>query len=77
MSKEKGSGISRRRFLGTTAAATAGFTIIPSHVVSGLGYTPPSDKLNIPGVGVGGIGHTNLQNIQGQNVVALCDVDWR
>ena len=77
MSKEKGSGISRRRFLGTTAAATAGFTIIPSHVVSGLGYTPPSDKLNIAGVGVGGMGHTNLQNIQGQNIVALCDVDWR
>ena len=77
MSKEKGSGLSRRTFLGTTAAATAGFTIIPSHVVSGLGHIAPSDKLNIAGVGVGGMGRRNLRNIKGQNIVALCDVDWK
>ncbi len=75
MSNEFGSGISRRRFLGTTATVTAGFTIIPSHVVSGLGYTAPSDKLNIAGVGIGGMGRSNLQNIKDQNIVALCDVD--
>jgi len=77
MSKENGNGISRRRFLGTTTAAAAGFTIIPSHVVSGLGHIPPSDKLNIAGVGVGGMGRSNLRNIEGQNIVALCDVDWK
>ncbi|MGQ9619758.1 MAG: twin-arginine translocation signal domain-containing protein [Bacteroidales bacterium] len=42
--------LSRRRFLSASAAAAAGFTIVPSHVVSGLGYTPPSDKLNIAGI---------------------------
>ena len=77
MSKENQRGISRRRFLGTTAAATAGFTIIPSRVVSGLGHVAPSDKLNVAGVGVGGMGRANLRNIKDQNIVALCDVDWK
>ncbi len=77
MSKEKGSGMSRRAFIGTGAAATAGFTILPSTVVSGLGHIAPSDKLNIAGVGVGGMGFRNLKNIEGQNIVALCDVDWK
>jgi hypothetical protein len=77
MSKETGKGVSRRRFLGTTAAVTAGFTIVPSHVVSGLGHVAPSDKLNIAGVGVGGMGRTNLRHMNSQNIVALCDVDWK
>ena len=77
MTKTKGTSVSRRAFIGTTAAATAGFTILPSTVVSGLGHTAPSDKLNIAGVGVGGMGFANLKNITGQNIVALCDVDWK
>lgn len=77
MSKTKGKGMSRRTFIGTSAAATAGFTILPSNVVSGLGHIAPSDKLNIAGVGVGGMGFRNLKNIEGQNIVALCDVDWK
>jgi hypothetical protein len=77
MSKEKKGGVSRRAFLGTTAAAAAGFTILPSSVVSGLGHVAPSDKLNIAGVGVGGMGRTNLRNLKSQNIVALCDVDWK
>jgi predicted dehydrogenase len=70
------SGLSRRAFLGTTAAAAAGFTILPSNVVSGLGHVPPSDKLNIAGVGVGGMGNANLKNMKSQNIVAWADVDW-
>jgi hypothetical protein len=77
MSKEKKGGVTRRTFVGTTAAATAGLTVVPSHVVSGLGHTAPSDTLNIAGVGVGGMGRTNLRNLKSQNIVALCDVDWR
>ncbi len=73
--KEKNS-ISRRSFVGRTAAATAAFTVLPSYVVSGLGYKPPSDKLNIAGIGIGGMGFANLKNITGENIVALCDVDW-
>ena len=66
----------RRRFLGMIASGTAAFSIVPGFAVSGLGHTPPSDKLNIAGVGVGGIGRRDLSKITGQNIVALCDVDW-
>src|SRR3984893_6337437 len=75
--------VSRRKFLTTAAvdavsgAATTGnaFTIVPRHVL-GRGFTPPSDTLNIAGVGVGGIGRANLIALASQNIVALCDVDW-
>jgi predicted dehydrogenase len=67
--------ISRRDFLTNVAATSAALTIVPRHVL-GRGFTPPSDMLNIAGVGVGGMGRTNLINLASQNIVALCDVDW-
>jgi|26BtaG_2_1085354.scaffolds.fasta_scaffold02150_6 hypothetical protein len=69
--------ISRRKFVGMSMAATAAFSIIPSYAVSGLGHVAPSDKLNIAGIGVGGMGLANLKNLSSQNIVALCDVDWK
>ncbi len=76
-SKKDSSGISRRSFIRQTGIVAAGFTIVPSSVVSGLGHLVPSDRLNIAGVGVGGIGRINLRNMASENIVALCDVDWR
>jgi predicted dehydrogenase len=67
--------LSRRKFLADVAAGGAAFTMVPRHVL-GRGLTPPSDTLNIAGVGVGGMGRTNLINLSSQNIVALCDVDW-
>jgi predicted dehydrogenase len=68
--------ISRRDFVTKAAATTAAVTIVPRHVL-GRGQTPPSDRLNIAGVGVGGMGRTNLLNLGlDNNIVALCDVDW-
>jgi len=72
--KENAHSLTRREFLGTTAAAAA-FTIVPRHVLGGPGYTPPSDKLNIAGVGIGGMGKNNVQRCSHENIVALCDVD--
>ena len=69
--------LSRRDFVGRSLAATAAFTIVPSFAVSGLGHVAPSDKLNIAGIGVGGMGLANLKNLTSQNIVGLCDVDWR
>ncbi len=69
--------LSRRKFLGNSAIALAGLTIVPSKVVSGFGYTAPSDKLNIACVGIGGKGFNLLKAMETQNVVALCDVDWK
>ena len=71
------SGISRRAFLRNSAAAAAGLTILPSYVVGGLGHKAPSDKLNVAGVGVGGMGGRNIDNVNSENIVALCDVDWK
>src|SRR5687768_8301790 len=68
--------ISRRDFIATAGTTAAGLTIVPRHVL-GKGQTPPSDRLNIAGVGVGGMGRTNLLNLGvDNNIVALCDVDW-
>src|SRR3989304_6606037 len=67
--------VDRRKFLGT-AAATAAFTVVPRHVLGGTGNPPPSEKLNIAGIGIGGMGRSNLQNLKGENIIALCDVDY-
>jgi predicted dehydrogenase len=67
--------ISRRGFLSSAAVTGAALTIVPRHVL-GRGFTPPSDMLNIAGVGVGGMGRANLIALSSQNIVALCDVDW-
>ena len=70
--------ISRRKFLETGAFAAAGLTIVPSSVLGkSMGHQAPSDKLNIVGVGVGGMGFANLKNLESQNIIGLCDVDWK
>lgn len=66
----------RRTFLCSTSVAAA-FTIVPRHVLGGVGITAPSDKLNIAGIGIGGMGGHNLKNMETENIVALCDVDDR
>jgi len=45
--------MSRRDFV-KGVGAVAAFTIVPRHVLGGPGHTPPSEKLNIAGIGVGG-----------------------
>ncbi len=67
--------LSRRRFMGKTAAATTAFMVVPRHVVGGSGQTPPSEKLNIAGIGVGGQGASDINEVGGESIVALCDVD--
>lgn len=67
--------INRRKFLGGAAAAAGAFTIVPRHVLGAAGEKPPSEKLNIAGIGVGGMGGANLGACSEENIVALCDVD--
>jgi predicted dehydrogenase len=66
--------INRRQFV-ESAAGVAAFTIVPRHVLGGPGHTPPSEKLNIAGIGVGGQGGGDLRQLEFENIVALCDVD--
>ncbi len=66
----------RRRFLQALGGTTFGFQVVPRHVL-GQGQTPPSEKLNIAGIGIGGQGGGVLRDMAGENIVALCDVDWK
>jgi predicted dehydrogenase len=69
--------LNRRDFIGASSVAVAGFTVIPSRAVSGLGHIAPSDKLNIAGIGIGGKGASDIAPVsKTENIVALCDVDW-
>src|SRR5712692_2643935 len=69
-------GISRRRFVQQAASGVA-FTIVPAHVL-GRGHVPPSDKLNIACIGVGGMGANDVRGVgKTENIYALCDVDDR
>ncbi len=68
------SAISRRRFLAASARAAFGFQFFPGAL---RGAKAPSNRLNLACVGVGaeGIGVVNLRACEGENIVALCDVD--
>src|SRR2546425_5716414 len=69
-------GISRRRFVEQAASGVA-FTIVPAHVL-GRRHVPPSDKLNIACIGVGGMGANDVRGVgKTENIYALCDVDDR
>ena len=46
----------RRDFLGAAGAAVAAVSLVPRYAVAKSGETPPSEKLNIAGIGVGGMG---------------------
>jgi predicted dehydrogenase len=68
---------SRRRFIKNSMLASAGFYIVPRHIL-GRGYISPSDKLTIAGIGVGGKGADDIDHFAKTgkaNIAFLCDVD--
>lgn len=76
--KKKPSTTSRRLFIKTGTMASSIF-IVPRHVHGGVGYTSPSDQLNIAAIGAGGKGASDIRNasVNGrERVTALCDVDF-
>src|SRR5438552_4967298 len=79
MTNNKEKNFSRRKFIKDASLITAGFFIVPRHVL-GRGFNPPSDKLNIAGIGAGGKGESDLFEFSKSpkvNIVALGDVDDR
>jgi len=73
----------RREFLKAGSAAAAGLAIMPdvlmakdSKKAAPKKTQSANDKLNIACVGVGGMGMANLNNMDTENIVALCDVDF-
>jgi predicted dehydrogenase len=67
----------RRAFLKASAgvAGAAAIAVVPRHVLGGPRHIPPSEKMNVAGIGVGGMGGANLGQLETENIVALCDVD--
>ncbi|HOZ49979.1 MAG TPA: Gfo/Idh/MocA family oxidoreductase [Candidatus Hydrogenedentes bacterium] len=64
--------ISRRYFLMGTAATVGGLAVAQAPARRTVS---PNEKLNIAGVGVGGKGGNDIDNVSSENIVALCDVD--
>ncbi len=51
--------------------------VVPRHVLGGAGYLAPSERVNVGGIGAGGMGGGDIATVArlGANIVALCDVD--
>lgn len=68
--------ISRRHFIGATATAALGLTVVPSHVLGGKGRIAPSDRINVGYIGLGTQGLRELPDllkIAGVELIAVCD----
>ena len=67
---------SRRDFLGQAATLGLGALVLPRHLVAGTTGKLPSRTLNVACVGIGGMGMSNMAQLLGENIVAVCDVDF-
>ncbi len=65
----------RRQFLKKTVLASSAITVAPAVFTLAADGQTPGQKLNIAGIGVGGMGGSNLRQCAAENIVALCDVD--
>jgi hypothetical protein len=79
--------INRRKFLGSAAAASLAFTVVPRHVLGGPRFVAPSNKLTLGYIGCGTQGLRELTSLISNptlQIVAVCDpnkfttdyVDW-
>ena len=79
--------INRREFLGSAAAASLAFTIVPRQVIGGPGFVAPSDKITLGYIGCGTQGLREMASLLPNpaiQIVAVCDpnkyttdyVDW-
>ncbi len=69
-------GLNRRKFIQAQATMMTGMMILPRHVLGGKGFIPPSDRVLIGVVGVGGRGRQNAAELLKQEdvqVVAIAD----
>jgi predicted dehydrogenase len=82
-----GNKINRRQFIGTAAASSLAFTIMPRHVLGGVDYIAPSDKLTLAYIGCGTQGLREMSSLLTNpkiQIVAVCDpnkfstdyIDW-
>ncbi len=65
----------RRRFLGSTVATAATFTIVPRHVLGGEAYDAPSDTVTYAVIGNGNRKDAGIGCLGARKKIAVCDVD--
>jgi predicted dehydrogenase len=77
MTNSLSSKLSRRRFLWGASLGVAMFQIAPAGVLRGA--NTPNERLNVAGIGVGSQGGSDVDSVagEGQNIAALCDVDFK
>lgn len=76
--------MSRRSFLKAGAAAAAGLAMAsPKDLLAAAPSAAPAapaaktGKLKILGVGIGGRGSSDLRALESEDIIGLCDVDWK
>ena len=70
--------VSRRFFFMSSAATVlASPALGRTASLSRLGYKSPNEKLNIAAIGAGGKGASDIDGCKSENIVALCDADWK
>ena len=76
-----GKDFSRRSFLKTGTAAALGMAMTPEILMGKskkkAAPKPLDRKLKILGVGVGGRGAAVLKGMESEEIIGLCDVDWK
>ena len=68
--------INRRKFLGSAAAASLAFTVVPRQVLGGQGYVAPNDKITLGYIGCGTQGLREMASLLANpaiQIVAVCD----
>ena len=74
--------MTRRSFLKTGTAAAIGLSVVPDTVLGkskkkNAAPAPMDRKLKILGVGIGGRGSAVLHGCETEDIIGLCDVDWK
>ena len=74
--------MSRRSFLKTGTAAAMGLAMTPSSMFAASNSkkkkkAAKDGKLKILGVGIGGRGAAVLRDVETEDIIGLCDVDWK
>lgn len=75
--QKKSQNMTRREFIGSSAAVAAAITIIPRSVLGIPGKPAPSERINLAFIGTGDMGMGNLNDLirlPDVEVVAVCDV---
>ncbi len=69
--------INRRQFLRGASAGAAAFHIVPISGLQAAQRNSPNEKVQFAGIGIGSQGGSDVDAVvgEGQNLVALCDVD--